>query len=354
MNGARLTPFRRRPILWPMFLFGINIEVAAFDPLILLLLALLVDTGIGGIVNRWRLAWHPVNLLAGLVGWCDRKLNREHRPEMDRAMRGLVATLLLLAAAAGLAWSFAWATQNLPLMWIVETALILMLLDQRGVHARVRRAARAITANNADQARLDMAPLAPGRTARMDLHAVARSGIEGCGRALAAGVIGPVFWYLLFGFPGLLVFKLLSVMDLVVGHRTARHRAFGFAAARTNEILLFIPARLAGILVVLASLFVPTTNPKAALATMLRDAGKYRSKNLGWPIGAMAGALGVSLGGGDGGGDHSGEPWLGAGSARASGLDMRRGLYIFAVACLINGLLVAALIVARLIDGGPG
>ena len=63
--------------------------------------------------------------------------------------------------------------------------------------------------NNADQARLDMAPLAPGRTARMDLHAVARSGIEGCGRALAAGVIGPVFWYLLFGFPGLLVFKLL-------------------------------------------------------------------------------------------------------------------------------------------------
>ena len=83
-----------------------------------------------------------------------------------------------------------------------------------------------------------MAPLAPGRTARMDLHAVARSGIEGCGRALAAGVIGPVFWYLLFGFPGLLVFKLLSVMDLVVGHRTARHRASGFARSEehTSEL----------------------------------------------------------------------------------------------------------------------
>ena len=321
--------------------------------MILLLLALLVDSGTGGIVNRWRLAWHPVNLLAGLVGWCDRKMNREHRPEMDRAVRGLVVTLLLLGAAGCFAWSVAWATQNAPLIWIAETALILMLLDQRGVHARVRRAAKAITVNNTDQARLEMAPLAPGRTAAMDIHAVARTGIEGCARALAAGVLGPVFWYILFGFPGLLVFKLLSVMDLVIGHRTARHRAFGFTAARTNEILLFIPARLAGILVVLASLFVPTTNPKASLATMLCDAGKFRSRNLGWPISAMAGALGVSLGGDNGGGgDHSGEPWLGAGSARASGIDVRRGLYIFAVACLINGLFLAALIVARLIDGG--
>jgi adenosylcobinamide-phosphate synthase len=334
-----------------MFLFGINNAHAAFDPLILLLLALLLDIGIGGLVSRWRLAWHPVNLIARLTGWLDHKLNREHRPEMDRAMRGLVATLLLLAIAAGFAWAVSWATQNLPLMWIFETVAILLLLDQRAVHARVRRAAMAISANNTENARLEIAPLVSGQAVSMDVHAVARAGIEGCGRALATGVLGPVFWYVLFGFPGLLVFKLLSVMDTVVGHRTAKHRAFGFTAARTNDIFVFIPARLAGILVVLASLFVPTTSPKAAFGVMLRDASKYRSTNFGWPVGAMAGALGVSLGGAKSN-NGSGEAWLGAGSARASGLDIRRGLYIFAVACLINGLGLAGLVVLRLLGGG--
>jgi adenosylcobinamide-phosphate synthase len=335
-----------------MFLFAINSANGAFDPLILLLLALLLDIGIGGIVNRWRLAWHPVNLIQQLTGWLDRKLNREHRPEMDRAMRGLLATLLLLAIAAGFAWAVSWATQNVPLMWIFETALILLLLDQRAVHARVRRAAQAITNNEPEKARLEIAPLTSGLSATMDVHAVGRAGIEGCGRALAAGVAGPVFWYVLFGFPGLLVFKLLSVMDMVVGHRTARHRAFGFTAARTHDILMYIPARLAGFLVTVASLFVPTANPKAAFGVMVRDASKYRSTNFGWPVAAMAGALGVSLGGSRANSD--GAPWLGAGSARASGLDMRRGLYLFAVACLINGLGLAALVVLRLVDGSAG
>ena len=171
-----------------MFLFAINSANAAFDPLFLLLLALALDIGIGGIVNRWRLAWHPVNLIARLTGWLDRKLNREHRPEMDRAMRGLVATLLLLIIVAAIAWAVSWATRNLPLMWIFETAAILLLLDQRAVHARVRRAAIAISANEPERARLEIAPLVSGQGAQMDVHAIARAGIEACGRAMAAGV----------------------------------------------------------------------------------------------------------------------------------------------------------------------
>ena len=344
-----------------MFLLGISGR-AAFDPLILLLLALIVDAFTGGIVNSARLPRHPVNLLRAAVLWCDRKLNRPHRGEMDRAMRGLVATLILLGLAAAFGWLIAWASQSMPLMWIVEAVLVLLLIDQRSVHRRVRRVGAALHADSLDAARLDLEPLAPGTAGRMDAHAVARTGIESCARALAAGVVAPAFWYVLFGFPGLMVFKLLSVMDENVGHRTAQHRAFGFTAARTNDILLFIPARIAGFLVVLASLFVPTTYPKSSLATMLRDARKYRSTNLGWPVGAMAGALGLSLAGpratgngmGNGETGNSNEPWLGAGSARATVLDVRRALYIFAIACLINGFWIAGLMVLRLFDGGPG
>ena len=335
-----------------MFLFGIAGVGTAFDPLILLLLALILDIGTGAAVNRWRLSWHPVNVIGSIADWCDRKLNRAHRPEMDRAIRGLVAMLMLAATAAAIGWLIAWASLSVPLMWILETALILMLLDQRSVHARVRRAAVAIGANDTGKARQEIAPIASGGAESMDAHAVARAGIEGCGRALAAGVVGPVFWYVLFGFPGLLVLKLVSGMDRAVGHRTQEHRAFGFAAARTNHILLYLPARIAGVLIFIASLFVPTASPKEALDTMLHDAAKFRSSNLGWPVGAMAGALGIALGGNSGGsGASAGSPWLGVGSPRASGRDIRRGIYLFAVACLLNSAWLAMLLAVRLIQG---
>ena len=336
----------------PMFLFGIARADTAFDPLILLLLALILDIGAGTAVNRWRLTWHPANVMVSIANWCDRKLNRAHRPEIDRTMRGLLAMLLLVTTAAAIGWLIAWASLSVPLMWILETALILMLLDQRCVYARVRLAARAIGADDTGKARQEIAPIASSGTESMDAHAVARAGIEGCGRALAAGVVGPVFWYVLFGFPGFLVFKLVSEMDRAVGHRTQEHLAFGFAPARTNHILLYLPARIAGVLVFIASLFVPTASPKAALDTMLRDAAKFRSSNLGWPVGAMAGALGIALGGNSSGSrTAAGSPWLGTGSPQASGLDVRRGIYLFSVACLLNSAWLSMLLAVRLIEG---
>ncbi|MEE2761671.1 MAG: cobalamin biosynthesis protein [Pseudomonadota bacterium] len=335
-----------------MFLFGIAGAGTAFDPLILLLLALILDIGAGAAVNRWRLSWHPLNVIGSIANWCDRKLNRAHRPEMDRTIRGLIAMLLLVATAATIGWLIAWASLSVPLMWILETALILMLLDQSGVHARVRRAALAIGVNDTDKARQEIAPIASGDTESMDAHAVARAGLEGCGRALAAGVVAPVFWYALFGFPGLLVFRLVSEMDRIIGHRTQEYVAFGFAPAHTNHILLYLPARIAGLLVFIASLFVPTTSPRAALNTMLHEAAQFRSSNLHWPVGAMAGALGIALGGNSvGNGTATGRPWLGAGSPRVTGLDLRRGIYLFAVACLLNSAWLAMLLAVRLIQG---
>jgi adenosylcobinamide-phosphate synthase len=109
-----------------------------------------------------------------------------------------------------------------------------------------------------------------------------------------------------------------------------------------------VPARLAGLLIVLASFFVPTARPTRALAIMLRDASKHRSVNAGWPEGAMAGALDLLLAGPRQYDDEVvRDPWIGDGRARATHVDIRRALYVFAVACLINGLTVAAATVAR-------
>ncbi len=320
-----------------------------FDPLILLLLAMVVEAYAGQWNALKDLRFHPIRLLGGYADWCDRKLNRESRSQTDRAVRGAVFTLVLviLCVAAGLAVAF--LSQTIPMFWALETLLIMMLINQRGTYAQVRKIGKALRDDGVETARLSLAPLTSESVEKMDAHNVARTSIESCAETLAAGVLGPVFWYVLFGFPGLLVFKGISILDSRIGRRTAKYRAFGFTAARMNDILLFVPALLAGLFVLVASFFVPTVNPGKSFKIMFRDAGKHRSRNIGWPLAAMAGALGLALAGPRRFAQETiSESWVGDGTAMATPRDIGRGLYLFGVACLINAALVAALTAWRL------
>jgi len=135
----------------------------------------------------------------------------------------------------------------------------------------------------------------------------------------------------------------------MIGHRTPKHRAFGFTAARLDDALNAIPARLSALIIATAAIFVPTANPKSALTTALRDARKHRSFNAGWPEGATAGALGLALAGPrnyEEGvvNDH----WMGDGRARATPKDIQRALYLYAVSCLITAGIVGAIGLVRL------
>jgi adenosylcobinamide-phosphate synthase len=135
----------------------------------------------------------------------------------------------------------------------------------------------------------------------------------------------------------------------MIGHRSERYRAFGWAAARLDDVANLLPARLAGVLVALAALLVPGAGGGHALRAMLRDARKHRSPNAGWPEAAMAGALGLSLGGPRRyGSDLVREAWLGSGSPEATPADIRRALGVFVVACVLQAALIAALAWLRL------
>ncbi len=188
----------------------------------------------------------------------------------------------------------------------------------------------------------------------LDEHGVCRAAIESCAENFNDGVLAPVFWYVVggvvgAGLPALMIYKAVNTMDSMIGFTTPRHRDFGMAAARLDDALNFIPARISGHVIALAALFVPTANPARAFKVMMSDAGKHRSLNAGWPEGAMAGALDLALGGPR---SYEGQvvpdPWIGGGRARANDGDIRRALYIFAVACLINAGLVAGLILLHL------
>ena len=330
-----------------MFLFGLAKGPSGLDPLLLLLLALILDVLVGPSLSVRSLAIHPLNGFAGLVRWCDRKLNRERRSAATRAGRGTLIVTVLVISAALLGWLIAWAARHIPHGFLLELVAIVLLIDQRAVHEDVRRIGLALTNEGLGVARERLNALGGVGAERLDTHAVARNAIEISARSFAYGVVAPAFWYTLFGLPGLCALRAAAVIDDVVGEPSERNRAFGFTAQRFNEAMLLIAAPIAGLLLLAASLFVPTAGPARAARAMLGRAGPYRSRAMGWPVGAVAGALGLALAGPKRG-TYAREPWLDAGTAQATPLDVRRALFLFTIACLLNGTLIAGAALGRL------
>ena len=230
----------------------------------------------------------------------------------------------------------------------MELLLTVLLVAQRSLFEHVRAVAKALQSDGLEGGREAVSHIVGRDVRQLDTPGVARAAIESCAENYSDAVVAPVFWYVLFGFPGMLVYKSVNTMDSMIGYTTLRHRAFGMTAARLDDALNLIPARLAGLFLAAAAAFVPRAHPLSALRVMWRDAAKHRSPNAGWPEAAMAGSLGLALAGPRRYGDVVIEdPWIGDGRTDATDEDIRRALRVFVVGCLFNGLVVALLALIR-------
>ncbi len=334
---------------------------APFPPLLLLLAALALDAVIGGRAGPLGFLPHPVRLIGGLITGLETGLDRTG--QRNRKARGILTVLVVCACAGAVGVAMTGLSRTLPLGWLVELALAVSLLAQRSLFVHVRAVARALRPGRPGGG-LDGelgdgrdGGLAAGREAvghivgrdvrRLDEAGVARAAIESCFENFSDGVAAPVFWYVLAGAPGLLVYKAVNTMDSMIGHKSERYRAYGWAAARLDDLLNLIPARLAGLFIVGAAAILPGADARAAGTVMRRDARKHRSPNAGWPEGAAAGALGLALSGPRAYEEAvANEPWIGHGRAAASAADIDRALDLYTVACLLNAGAVAALALA--------
>ncbi|MBK0329578.1 cobalamin biosynthesis protein [Rhodobacteraceae bacterium F11138] len=245
-----------------------------------LMLALLLDAALGEPRWLWSRLPHPAVLMGRLVAALDRSLNRG----AVQRLGGLAAVLLLGFVAIVLGYALS------ALGPLVEIPCVAILLAQRSLVQHVQAVADALRLSTGD-ARLAVAMIVSRDCETMGRAQIARSTIESAAENLSDGVIAPAFWFLVAGLPGMVLYKAINTADSMIGYRNERYARFGWAAARLDDVLNLIPARLtAGMIAILSGRL-------AAWPEIRHDARQHRSPNAGWPEAAMARALNLALAG---------------------------------------------------------
>lgn len=247
----------------------------------LLLAAMALDAAMGEprvIWSRWP---HPAVLMGRVIGWADQRFN----DGSARRAKGAAVMAALVLATGALGHLIA----EIPDFGLLEVVIAAILLAQRSLVDHVRAVGDALRLS-LGQGRRAVSMIVGRDTAAMDEPAVARAAIESAAENLSDGVIAPAFWFLIGGLPGILIYKIANTADSMIGHRTSRHEEFGWAAARFDDLLNLIPARLTAALIALAHGWFDAR-------PILRDAPLHRSPNAGWPEAAMAVVLNVALSG---------------------------------------------------------
>jgi adenosylcobinamide-phosphate synthase len=311
------------------------------DTFAILLVALIIDAVLGD--PRWLYGTlaHPVVMIGRLVDLGERRLNDAQAGEVQRTIRGALLTAGVVLLAAALGWFLAAVLQGLPGAWLVEALLASSLIAFRGLYDHANAVAEGL-ARDLAEGRAAVAHIVGRDPERLDAPSVARAAVESIAENFSDGVVAPAFWYALLGLPGLCAYKAVNTLDSMIGHQSARHLAFGLVAARLDDAANWLPARLAGGLVVLAAAILPSANGRAAWRIMRRDAPRHRSPNAGWQEAAFAGALGLALAGPRHYHEQAVEDhWMGEGRADLGAADIRAALRLYLVA---TSLLATALL----------
>ncbi len=299
--------------------------------------ALAVEACIGYPRALYARIAHPVVWLGKLIEALEHRWNGPSRSEAARGALGVVTMTIVAGSAAAVGYAIQTGAQRLPYGILIVVLVATVGLAQRSLYTHVRDVLRPLARDDLHAAREAVSKIVGRDTTQLTASGVAGAAIESLAESFNDGIVAPAFWLTIGGLPGLFAYKALNTADSLIGHREPRWRAFGWAAARADDLANLIPARLAGLLIVLAG--------GGGLRVMWRDAPRHASPNAGWPEAAMAGALGVELGGAATyeGVTHE-RPLFGTGR-RPESADLGRALQIYLEACALLWALALALAV---------
>jgi adenosylcobinamide-phosphate synthase len=311
------------------------------------LAALLIEAVLGYPDWLTRHVGHPVVWMGRLIDLLDARLNRPTWTARSRRAAGALALLILIIAVAVPAVVLDCGLRALPFGALAVAFAASTLIAQRSLYDHVARVADALDRDGLAAGRAAVTHIVGRDPDSLDAAGVARAAIESLAENFSDAVVAPAFWLIFGGLAGGAVYKAINTADSMIGHRTARHQAFGWGAARLDDLVNLPAARLAALLIVAAAALTPglsTYAATAAWAALRRDAARHRSPNAGYPEAATAGALGLKLAGPRFyGGVRVADACMGDGRWEATATDIRAALALYQRADAILIALVAAL-----------
>ena len=248
----------------------------------LLLAALILDALVGEPEQVWKRVRHPVRIMGDFVGWADKKFNNGDR---RRAKGAALAAAGVLASLAGGA-----LIEAVPDFGLLEVLVAATLLCQKSLLEHVRTVADGLR-YGLQEGRSAVGKIVGRDVRELDGAGVARAAIESAAENFSDGVVAPAFWFAVLGLPGIVAYKFINTADSMIGYRNDRFRDFGWATAKLDDIVNYVPARLSAALIAIAH------GHWSAFRVMEDDAPRHRSLNAGWPEAALACVLGVALSG---------------------------------------------------------
>lgn len=303
-----------------------------------LFLAIIVDGIVGDPDWLWKKISHPIVWIGTLIYWLDERFNASTDSRDDRRKKGrlVVVFLIIHGIVSGLILQV--VIDFLPLSAVFEALIVAIFLSARSLYDHVALVAKKLTYSDLTQARQAVARIVGRDPQTLNRAGISRAAIESLAENFSDGIIAPALWYLAAGLPGLIVYKMINTADSMIGHTSGRHRDFGRATARFDDLINLPASRLTALFCVIGTaIHHGATSAQDAISTIMRDAKKHRSPNAGWPEAAFAGGLDLALSGPRSyGGKIGNEAWINENGRRDLDYDDINScltLYLTSLAC---------------------
>ena len=290
-----------------------------------MLIALCIDRLFGWPDFLFRRFSHPVVGFGHLISLFESKLNKSIWSSNLRKATGLFSLFFLVAGLASLSFLILLAIPEGPIGILVTSILVWPLIAAKSLSDHVEAVAEPLKLNDVIKARPAVSMIVGRNSNHLDSNDIARASLESLAENTSDGVTAPLFWGVLLGFPGVLIYKFVNTADSMIGYKNERYRDFGWASARFDDLVNYIPARLTSLIYAIIS-----RNTLEVLHVTLRDASHHRSPNAGWPETSVATSIGVKLSGPriyDG--VETNYPWLNKDGRNPTGHDVFSGLKLF-------------------------
>ncbi len=314
----------------------------------ILLSALVLDWFFGEPDFLWSRLPHPVVLFGKAVSFADNRLNIPTDSDAVQFRKGSLAIALLIVCALVAGLTLQWIVDVISLPGLLlELIIVMVLLAQRSLHDHVCAVATGLRENGLEGGRAAVAMIVGRDPQTLDASGVSRAAIESLAENYSDGVVAPVFWYAIFGLPGIIVYKMVNTADSMIAYKNEKYLWFGRTAAQIDDLVNWVPARLSALLIACAGGVVSGIDrAKQSTLCAFRDSGLHGSPNAGWPEGAMAGALDVALGGPRNYGEEQVvQSHINAGGKHKLGIkEIDEALQVFAIACFVLSAVVLVLV----------